>query len=225
MGDGFFIQKLFSSDPGERFFFLAAILTVVVSIVLHELAHGWMAIKLGDNTPNRLGRMTGNPLVHMGPFSIVALLLLGIAWGQMPIDPSRMRGKYAEAKVAFAGPATNLSLAFLSLTSLGLWVRFGGGPSYEEITQLSTIAGKGYMLLWVFGQMNLMLFVFNLLPVPPLDGSHILANFHQGYANLLGDPSKQGIFLFAFMFAFMFAGALFGPVLELGGKYVLLVSG
>lgn len=217
--DGFFIQKLFSENPADRFYFLAAVLVVVVSIVLHELAHGWMAIRLGDDTPRRQGRMTGNPLVHMGPFSIFALLLLGIAWGQMPIDPTRMRDKYAEAKVAFAGPSTNLMLAIISLTALGLWMRFGASPMPD------TPAARGQLLLGICGQMNLLLCVFNLMPIPPLDGSHILANFHDGYARLLGDPSKQGIFLFAFMFAFMLAGVIFTPVLQAGIWYVRVVSG
>ena len=83
-----FINNLLSENPADRFFFFAVVLTVVVSIVLHELAHGWMAMKLGDPTPRLEGRMTGNPLVHMGPWSLLALALAGIAWGSMPIDPS-----------------------------------------------------------------------------------------------------------------------------------------
>lgn len=200
-------------------------LVVVVSIVLHELAHGAMAIKLGDNTPNRMGRMTGNPLVHMGPFSIAVLLLMGIAWGQMPIDPTRLRGKYAEAKVAFAGPATNLGLAILALTALGLWGRFGQKPPDKEIMELGSVAAKGYLLLQVCGIYNLILCVFNLMPVPPLDGSHILANFHAGYARLLGNPAHQGIFLFAFFFVFMVSGVIFGPVIRAGMWYVDVLGG
>ena len=199
MGD-LFINNLFR--PEDRFFFFAACLTVVISIVLHELAHGWMAIRLGDDTPIRAGRMTGNPLVHMGPFSLIALLIAGIAWGQMPIDPTRMRGRYAEARVAAAGPAMNLLLAVVALVALGLLYRFG----FAE----PGVVWKSNLLdfLHIAGTLNLLLLMFNLLPVPPLDGAHILANFHRPYAMAMGDPSKQGIFFIAFIFVFAASAVL-----------------
>jgi len=216
-----FIQRLVSPDPGDRFYFFCVVLTVIVSITLHELAHGWMAIRLGDPTPRIQGRMTGNPLVHMGPFSLIALALVGIAWGQMPIDPTRLKGRYAEAKVAFAGPAINLLLAFAALTSLGLWNRFGVIPTSD----LETPASKGHLLLMVFGVYNLILMVFNLIPVPPLDGSHILANYYRDYANAIADPSKSGIWMFSFFFIFMLAPAIFPRIMEAGMRYVHFVGG
>jgi len=88
-----------------------------------------------------------------------------------------------------------------------------------------TAASRGQLLLMICGSYNLILMVFNLMPIPPLDGSHILANFHAGYARLLGDPSKQGIFLFAFFFAFMLAGVIFTPALRAGVWYVGVVAG
>ena len=200
----FFIQHLF--EPESRFYYLAWILVVTISIVLHELAHGWMAIRRGDDTPIRLGRMTGNPLVHMGPFSLAVLALLGIAWGQMPIDPGRLRGRYAEAAVAAAGPGMNLFLAVVSLVSLGLILRFVGAD----------VLGAQWMqnlteVLWIAGVANLVLMLFNLMPVPPLDGSHILANFHRGYAQFIGDPEKQGMFFLGFAGAFLLTGAVLWP--------------
>ena len=86
--------------------------------MLHELAHGWAAIWLGDQTPVRQGRMTGNPLVHMGPWSLLMLAVAGIAWGQMPIDRTRLRGRHGEAIVAAAGPAMNVLLALAALSTL-----------------------------------------------------------------------------------------------------------
>ncbi len=112
-----FIQSLL--DPDQRLFYVSWVITVIFSITLHELAHGLMALRRGDHTPVELGHMTINPLVHMGPFSLAALFFLGIAWGAMPVNPSRLRGKYGEALVALAGPVTNLLLAFLGLTGLG----------------------------------------------------------------------------------------------------------
>ena len=98
-----FIQTA-ASDP--RYFF-AWILVVVVSICLHEFAHGVVAVWLGDQTPIEEGRITLNPLVHMGPVSMIALLIGGIAWGAMPVNPSRLRGRYAPALVAAAAAASS----------------------------------------------------------------------------------------------------------------------
>jgi len=194
-----FILKL--ADPESWFFAMSWILIVIISIVIHELAHGWMAIRLGDNTPNRLGRMTGNPLVHMGGMSLVVLALFGIAWGQMPIDPTRLRGRYAEAKVAFAGPASNILLALVALIALGLLMRYDADPTEQWQKNL-------YEFLFLAGSANMILTVFNLVPIPPLDGSHILANFHRGYANLISDPSKQGLFMLGFFAMFIFFGEM-----------------
>lgn len=209
-----FVQYLVN-DP-QRYFFV--VVTVVISIVCHELAHGYMAMHRGDTTPESAGHLTGNPLVHMGPFSLAALFLCGIAWGQMPINPARLRGKYAEALVAIAGPATNLGLAFMTLTGLGLWARFASGGDSE-------IAGNAQTFLLVFGTTNLLLCAFNLMPVPPLDGSHILANFHRGYAIFISDPSKQQFFFFGFIMAFMISGRL-APILNTAAySYLALIMG
>jgi len=213
-----FIFHLFSDDPADRFFFVAWVLVVIISIVLHELAHGWMAVRLGDDTPLRLNRMTGNPLVHMGPFSLLALAIAGIAWGSMPIDPSRTRGRYAEAKIAAAGPATNLLLATVALVAIGLLQRY------------AVLTGDGWQanlttLLWTAGSANLLLCAFNLLPVPPLDGSRVLANFNRGYARFIDDPKNHGALMLMFFGAFFLAGVMFDPVIRLALQFVSLVRG
>ncbi|MEM8782643.1 MAG: site-2 protease family protein [Planctomycetota bacterium] len=196
MGFDLFITKLFSENPSDRFFFFCVVITVVVSIVLHELAHGWMAIRLGDDTPIRMERMTGNPLVHMGPFSLIALAMVGIAWGQMPIDPSRLKGKYGGSKVALAGPAMNLILAVVTLLAYALWLRFGG------FADPGTVAGNGQAFLRIAGITNLLLMCFNLLPIPPLDGSHVASDFFDGYRRFVADPANRGAVMIAFLFAF-----------------------
>jgi len=196
----FFLNAL---EPATQFYFFAVLITVVISITLHELAHGWMAIRLGDDTPIREGRMTGNPLVHMGPFSIVALLVVGIAWGQMPIDPTRLRGRHAAVWVALAGPAMNLGLGVVCLFALGLLQGAMVGSDahwYENLL----------MFLQIAGVTNILLCLFNLVPVPPLDGSHILASYHQGYARAIADPDKQGLWMMAFIFIFVLSRYLWG---------------
>ncbi len=215
MFESLFINAAF--NPETRFFFFATILSVVISITLHELAHGWAAIRLGDDTPIRSGHMTGNPLVHMGPFSLIALVIAGIAWGQMPIDRSRLRGRYAEAWVAFAGPATNFLLSLLALTALGLWLRFGGLPDGQ-------VQENAVNFLSAFGGINAILGVFNLFPVPPLDGSHILANLNRRYAMFISDPAHQGAVLLAFLFFFSAAGVIFQPVFDLTQNYTLWIA-
>jgi Zn-dependent protease len=191
--------------------------------------------------------MTGNPLVHMGPFSLAALLLSGMAWGQMPVDPTRMRGKYAEAKVAFAGPAINLSLAILTLTALGFWhrselqtIRSELPPLVERmVEQPDNPSNEGaidrffderfgdrstqenaQLLLWIFGVTNFVLFLFNLLPVPPLDGSAILANLHRGYATWLHEKVSPGLQMLLFAAAFCFSGYLFRVAGNVASRYI-----
>ncbi len=206
-----FITK--ALDPATQFYFFSIVLSVVISITIHELAHGWAAIRLGDLTPIRQGRMTGNPLVHMGPYSIMALFLVGIAWGQMPVDPTRLRGKYGEAIVAAAGPVSNFILSFLALTTLGLLIRFDAldGMQIEENLR---------DFLIYFGGINAILGVFNLFPIPPLDGSHILANFNRKYALFISDPSKQGVMIMGFLFLFAIARVIFDPIYRLVGSYI-----
>lgn len=201
-----FFQDAF--DPDKQFFYGAWVLTVIISIVLHELAHGWAAIRVGDDTPIRMNRITGNPLVHMGPVSLALVFLMGLGWGAMPVDPTRFRGKYAEAFVAFAGPAMNLCLAILALTALGLWQRFEVAEAVTTAAAFdqSDMVQKGKTFLWVFGLVNILLAMFNLAPVPPLDGSTILANFNRGYRDWITSNAHLAPVLF--MGYFIFIGAL-----------------
>ena len=209
-----FIQYL-QSDP---LFYFSAVVTVVVSIVLHELAHGWAAIWQGDDTPTIQGHMNPNPLVHMGGFSLVLLVLVGISYGRMPVNPSRFRSRYGDALVSGAGPAMNLVLAILGLTLLGLWQRLGAGSVDQTVANTQDF-------LWVFGTTNIVLCLFNLLPVPPLDGASILANMHEGYARLANDPTKQQAFMFVFFFALMIAGGKFYEIAgNVGRQYVAWIG-
>jgi len=186
-----FIEYL-STNP---VFYISAVVGLILSITLHELAHGWAAIYKGDDTPRVLGHMTPDPVTHMGPMGLIAVCLMGIGWGAMPINPSRMRGKYAEAFVAFAGPLMNLLLAAIGLTSLALW------QNAVPYANLSTFQTNLRDALWYFGYINIGLFIFNLIPVPPLDGSRILANFSYRYDRWLMDNPQLGAFMFFGVFA------------------------
>ena len=212
-----FIQSLQTNPP----FFFAVVITVVVSITIHELAHGVTAVWCGDRTPIEEGHMTLNPAVHMGAFSIIALLLTGIAWGLMPINPLRMRGRYSEALVAFAGPLSNVLLALLSLTALGLWYRYG-----EEVLPRGTPAGNLQFLLWVFGYINVSLAFFNMIPIPPLDGWRILENFSEGYRKIAQALNETGASIMIFVIAFSAAGKVILPAARNAGQaWLELVCG
>ena len=185
-------------------FLVAWVFWVIFSIVLHELGHGWAAIRQGDTTPIETGHMTWNPLVHMGPMSLVMFAMVGIAWGQMPVSPSRFRGRYGDAYVSFAGPAMNLLLFVLCFVGGVLHIR------------LAPPAAEGFIFnLWVFLKMgamlNLALMLLNLLPVPPLDGSRILGDFWPRYHELIQSERGQMFSFIAFVVVFMYAGGrIFG---------------
>lgn len=197
-----FLQYL-QTNPS---YYVAVVIAVVVSVSMHELAHGLVAVRLGDRTPIDQERITLNPLVHMGPLSLVVLLFTGIAWGAMPIDRSRLRGRFGEALVAAAGPFTNLLIAAFALTSLGLWQRYRHAVSDDP----GNMARNGELLLWVFGSVNIGLALFNMIPCPPLDGSHILANFSRPFARTLDAMMESGMY---FRMAFI--------LFAIGGSFVL----
>lgn len=144
---------------------------LIFSVILHELAHGYAAFSLGDLTAKYEGRLTFNPLKHLDPFGSVILPLLLyithvpvlIGWAKpVPINPYNFRDqKWGELKVALAGPATNFLIAVI----FGLILRF------------ALITGPIVEFFWMIIQLNLVLTFFNLVPIPPLDGSWILFNF------------------------------------------------
>jgi Zn-dependent protease len=197
--------ELLKTDPRQ---YVAVILVVIVSICLHELAHGIVAVRLGDRTPIDEGRLTFNPLVQMGPVSLVVMLISGIAWGAMPIDRARLRGRYGEAMVAAAGPLMNVLIAVVALTALGLWQRHDPRVAFGQI---GDFADNGRLLLRAFGVMNVALALFNLLPVPPLDGSHILANLSPSYGRLAETIVMSGAFVLIFILLFSAAGRVIFP--------------
>ena len=177
---------------------------VIFSITLHELGHGWAALWQGDSTPRDLGHMTVNPMVHMGPMSLLIFALIGIAWGVMPVNPSRFRNRrWGDLLVAGAGPMVNLGLAIVAV--IGLNVLFlVGDPQAPMFEKFETFFFLGAML-------NIVLMIFNLFPVPPLDGSAVLSSLSSGYRRLLQHENAPmfGLAFLAIVFFTGIGGALF----------------
>lgn len=196
------------SMPNGQIVLFSWIVWVIGSIVLHELSHGWAAIRKGDRTPIELGHMTWNPTVHIPPISLIMFAIFGFCWGLMPVNPSRMRGRYAPAYVAFAGPACNIILfIMLVVISVG-FIRLGSGVPQPLRDNIATF-------LWVGTMINAMGFVFNLIPIPPLDGSAIASEFSRGYRNFM--RTENGAIISMVAFALLMVG-LGGRVWEFASK-------
>jgi Zn-dependent protease len=147
---------------------LATAGALLVAATVHEYAHAYVAVRLGDPTPKRLGRLTLNPLAHLDPWGTLLLLLVGFGWAKpVPVNPVYFSDpRRGMLLVAAAGPVANLIL----LVALGSLSRTGFSPEPGWIWAL------WLRLIYV----NAVLAVFNLLPVPPLDGSRILGAFLRG---------------------------------------------
>jgi Zn-dependent protease len=178
---------------------LARVFWVIFSIVLHELAHGWTAIRCGDRTPIQTGHMTWNPLVHMGQASLIMFAVVGIAWGAMPVNPANFRGRLDNTKVALAGPSMNLLLFVISLTVAGLVVAYG--RSMDPTTRQNI-----YVFFFVGAYFNMALALFNLLPIRPLDGWRIASDLWPGYGRIWERENAQALSLMIFVGIFWFGG-------------------
>ena len=193
-----------------------------MSAIFHEYAHGWVAYKLGDNTAKDSGRLTLNPMAHIDPFGSILMPLLLImsksgfilGWAKpVPYNPYNLTdAKYGDAKVALGGPLTNLAIALLfgllsRLLPLSIFVKqnliisyFNG--NYEIL--LSAMNGSLFTSIFVISIIacfiNLLLMIFNLIPVPPLDGSKVLMTFlPPDWQARMHQIEPYGIFIIMFL--------------------------
>ncbi len=164
----------YATNQGALLSLILTIPGVLIAITFHEFAHAFAADKLGDDTPRKEGRLSLNPLDHLDPVGSLLLLLAGFGWGKpVNVNPRNYTRKIsmelAEAIVSLAGPLMNIILAFIfSLIYCAIYKFAGAGFI------LSTIGNVIILLLQVTISVNIGLGVFNLIPLPPLDGSKII---------------------------------------------------
>jgi Zn-dependent protease len=195
------------------------VLIVIFSVVIHEVAHGYAALWMGDTTAHYAGRLTLNPLKHLdfvGSFLVPLLLSFSGAifgWAKpVPYNPYNLRNRrWGELLVAIAGPVSNMLLALI----FGVFIRVISA----DTTQVTSLVFVAMLVV----QVNLVLAIFNLIPVPPLDGSKILfALMPNQYGKLRLTLERFG-FLFIIIFVF-FLWHLFTPFISLFFKLITGVS-
>jgi len=192
-----------SNDMGilDIIFFIVILL---FSVILHEIAHGYVALSLGDPTAKNAGRLTLNPIPHIDPIGSLLMPFLLTAlqspflfgWAKpVPVNPFNLRDqKYGSAKVSIAGPLANFGIAIV----FGLLLRFFTAPLAQSFPSLLP-------LLFGIVQLNLVLAIFNLIPIPPLDGSHILFDFlPKSFYGVQKFLTQYGVFILLFFVFFLF---------------------
>lgn len=172
-------------DPAMLMQILVKVFIIVLILPLHEYAHAWTAHKLGDDTAMYQGRLTLNPIAHIDPIGAICLLIGGFGWAKpVPVDPTRFNRKVTMRKgmalTALAGPVSNLIAATVGMIVYRIYCC----TSYYQTYVSDMIDGEGISnapeiiqsMLYLFVTINIGLCVFNLVPIPPLDGSKILSS-------------------------------------------------
>ena len=217
-------ERIASLFEGYNWMIIPAAL---ITIILHEMSHGFVAYLLGDRTAKNAGRLTLNPIKHLDPFGLFAMIVFGFGWAKpVPVNPYYFKNrKGGMALTAFAGPLSNLLLAFLGVILLSLIdgiVSISNGLYYT--VGISDVMLGIAIFLWYFVILNVGLAIFNLIPIPPLDGSKILGEFLSGGAKYKYlSFERYGSIVLLLVFAIRPLNSIFSSVL--GFLQGLILSG
>lgn len=204
----------------------AVAIFILVAFPIHEFSHAWAAFRLGDSTARWQGRLTLNPIVHFDPIGggiliISAILQSGfvIGWAKpTPVNPYNLRyGRRGEALVAAAGPISNLVMAAAVAIPLRLIL---GDQSRVLLIQSNDIATFAINVAFTFFQINVVLFVFNLLPIPPLDGWRVLMGLVDARTAYNLKPFEQYGFVVLLLLVFL-GGPVLGGVITGVTRFLL----
>lgn len=201
------LWKLLVNDPVT--FFLLAI-PLLYSVIIHELAHGWVAYRMGDPTAQMAGRLTMNPLKHLDPIGTLMLFVFGFGWAKpVPVNFGYVRdSRKGLILISSAGIIANMALAFASILLFRIL----------KPDETSAVAQVFYYM----ANINIILASFNLIPIPPLDGSKILMGFSSpGFQYTLSRLEPYGFFI---IIALLYTGLL-DPVIAFFRWIILLVIG
>jgi len=210
------LRTLMNYTQAELLALLLTLPAVIIAITFHEFAHAWAADKLGDDTPRMQGRLNLNPMSHIDPAGFILLMFAGFGWGKpVQINPRNfnrnVRMDKGEMLVSLAGPLMNFILAIISAFALGAVYMFSSSDFF-----FSTTGSIIYILLQQILAINIGLGVFNLIPLPPLDGSKIFINY-------LPYNARRWVIEHGHIFYYIFlaiwitglAGLIISPIIEL----------
>ena len=191
--------------------YLVRLMVILLINPLHEYAHAWTAYKLGDDTAEKYGRLTLSPIAHIDGFGALMLLFFGFGWAKpVPVTPSKFKKPRLGMMItAVAGPLSNLLAAFAGVVAF----RLCDGMKYLYLTEEESTMSYVAWMLTMFVVTNLNLFLFNLIPVPPLDGSRVLTYFLPPRAALWLMHNQR--FIYGIMMILLFLGVMNWPLMVL----------
>lgn len=195
-----------------------SVITVFIALTFHEFAHGWVAYRLGDDTASLQGRLTFNPIKHLDPIGALMLIFFGFGWAKpVPVNPLRFRGnrKRGMMLVAASGPISNLILALLS----AFIIRF----LLSGILPMNTLFVNFF---YYFMQVNVILAIFNLIPLPPLDGWRVVGGLVPAkYYFRLQQISQYSLIIIMILSFTGVLGMIIGPVANVIFSGLLAIIG
>ena len=195
---------------------------LLLALTFHEFAHGYVAFRLGDPTAQALGRLTLNPLKHLDPLGTIAFFIFKIGWAKpVPVNPAYFKDPQKDMLwVALAGPATNLALAVISALMVKTVVLLAQSIPYSALEEAVLVPLNSTLIASVW--INLVLCIFNFLPIPPLDGSRILTGIlPPGLARSYASIERYGFVLLIILAYSGVLSKLIMPLIDFANSLLL----